>query len=323
MGSEDLLDQPCWILCDGKAGMMSQCVALAEMLELKPEIKIIAPRFPWSKLPPSLWLAPFAALDVESIGLCAPWPPILIASGRQTVALALAIKRASEGKTKLIQIQNPRFGISKFDAIVAPMHDNLHGNNVISTIGSVHGITQAKLRSAANKFRETYKTLPRPLIGILLGGPNKQYRMTSDQGFRLGQLLVRGVKRSGAGLAITPSRRTHKDLMSALTCSLKEVNFRNWDGKGDNPYLGILALCDSFVVTGDSVNMISEAAATGKPVHVFELDGGSPKFDRFHHQMREAGITRPFMGKFEDWEYSSPNDPSNIVQQVKLRINLD
>ena len=319
----DLIDQKSWILCDGKAGMMSQCIAVAELLELKPEIKIIDPRFPWSKLPPSFWLAPFAAVDTESISLCAPWPKILIASGRQTVALALAIKRASGGKTKLIQIQNPRFGISKFDAIVAPKHDNLRGSNVISTIGSVHGITKIKLRLAANKFREMYKALPRPMIGILLGGPNKQYRMTSEQGFRLGQMLLRGVKGSGASLAITPSRRTQKDLVSSLICSLKEVNFRNWDGKGDNPYLGILALCDSFVVTGDSVNMISEAAATGKPVHVFELDGGSPKFDRFHNQMREAGITRAFLGKFEDWEYSAPNDPSKIVEQIKLRINLD
>lgn len=311
------------MLCDGKAGMMSQCVALAEMLELKPEMKLIVPRFPWSKLPPSFWLAPFSGVNTKSIGLSPPWPSILIATGRQTVALALAIKRASGGKTKLIQIQNPRFGISKFDAIVAPKHDNLRGENVISTIGSVHGVSQVKMQLAAKKFKEMYETLPRPLIGLLLGGSNKQFRMTAAQGSRLGQLLVRGVKGSGAGLAITPSRRTQKDLISALTCSLQEVNFRIWDGKGDNPYLGILALSDGFVVTSDSVNMVSEAAATGKPVHVFELDGGSPKFDRFHDQMRAAGATRPFLGKFENWKYSPPNDQTKIVQEIKRRISFD
>ncbi|MEC9077739.1 MAG: mitochondrial fission ELM1 family protein [Pseudomonadota bacterium] len=311
------------MLCDGKAGMMSQCIALAEMLELKPEMKIIVPRFPWSKLPPSFWLAPFFGVNTESVGLCPPWPSILIATGRQTVALALAIKRASGGKTKLIQIQNPRFGISKFDAIVAPKHDNLRGENVISTIGSVHGISQVKIRLAAKRFKQIYETLPRPLIGLLLGGSNRQFKMTAAHGSQLGQLLVKGVKESGAGLAITPSRRTQKDLISALTCSLQEVNFRIWDGKGDNPYLGILALSDGFVVTSDSVNMISEAAATGKPVHVFELDGGSPKFDRFHDQMREVGATRPFLGKFENWEYSPPNDQIKIVKEIKRRISFD
>ena len=69
--------------------------------------------------------------------------------------------------------------------------------------------------------------------------------------------------------------------------------------------------------------MISEAAATGKPVHVFELDGGSPKFDRFHDQMREAGATRPFSGKFENWKYSPPNDQNKIVQEIKRRISFD
>src|SRR3546814_3642619 len=34
-----------------------------------------------------------------------------------------------------------------------------------------------------------------------------------------------------------------------------------------NPNFGILGLADHVIVTGDSVNMVSEAASTGKPVH--------------------------------------------------------
>ena len=69
-----------------------------------------------------------------------------------------------------------------------------------------------------------------------------------------------------------------------------------WDGTGDNPYFAYLALADAVLVTADSVSMISEAAATGKPVHVLDLDGGSAKFSRFHQLMQHAGITRPFAG---------------------------
>ena len=69
-----------------------------------------------------------------------------------------------------------------------------------------------------------------------------------------------------------------------------------WDGSGDNPYFGMLGLADAIIVTADSVTMVSEAAATGKPVHVVALEGGSAKFARFHRAMAEAGITRPFRG---------------------------
>ena len=67
----------------------------------------------------------------------------------------------------------------------------------------------------------------------------------------------------------------------------------------------MLALADAFVVTGDSVNMVCEAATTGKPVHVVDLKGGSAKFARFHESLRAAGITRPFQGRLERWSYAA------------------
>ena len=81
-----------------------------------------------------------------------------------------------------------------------------------------------------------------------------------------------------------------------------------WDMTGDNPYFAYLAVADALLVTADSVSMVSEAAATGKPVHVIDLPGGDAKFARFHQAMREAGITRPFAGRIEDWRYTPPDD---------------
>ena len=46
-----------------------------------------------------------------------------------------------------------------------------------------------------------------------------------------------------------------------------------WDGRGENPYLALLALADAIVVTADSYNMVGEAAATGAPILVFEPSG--------------------------------------------------
>ena len=54
--------------------------------------------------------------------------------------------------------------------------------------------------------------------------------------------------------------------------------------------------------------MISEAAATGKPVHILDLDGGSAKFARFHRMMRRPGSFAHSSAAIEMWSYSVPDD---------------
>ncbi|MEM8996662.1 MAG: ELM1/GtrOC1 family putative glycosyltransferase, partial [Acidobacteriota bacterium] len=41
-----------------------------------------------------------------------------------------------------------------------------------------------------------------------------------------------------------------------------------------NPYFGLLAFADAVVVTGDSIAMVSEALAAGKPVLLFDTGTG-------------------------------------------------
>ena len=93
-----------------------------------------------------------------------------------------------------------------------------------------------------------------------------------------------------------------------------------WDGNGDNPYFAYLALADALLVTADSVSMISEAAATGKPVHILDLDGGNAKFSRFHAAMRAAGITRPFSGPIESWTYPIQDDTARAGAALRALV---
>ena len=83
----------------------------------------------------------------------------------------------------------------------------------------------------------------------------------------------------------------------------------------------MLGLADAIVVTGDSVNMVSEACATGKPVHVFQLDGKSRKFARFHASLESKGFTRPFAGRIESWRYAPCDDMSRCVEAVRRCTN--
>ena len=112
---------------------------------LKPKIKRIAPTFPWSKLPPQLWQNAISASDPDGNLLTPPWPDILIAAGRQTVAPALAIKSANFNRTFCVQVQDPVAWRRRFDVIIAPRHDRLSGDNVVQTVGALTGITRLKL----------------------------------------------------------------------------------------------------------------------------------------------------------------------------------
>jgi len=308
-----------WLLHDGKIGMANQVRGLAEALGWPITEKQLTIRAPWRYLTPGLWLAPALALDPAGARLEPPWPDIVIACGRNTIAPARRVKRASGGRSFWVQIQDPRFARGEIDLIVAPRHDPAPGENVFRTLGAVHRVTTAKLEADRARWAPVFAGLPRPLIAVLIGGDNAVYRLTEENFGALCDRLV-ALAKSGVGLAITPSRRTGDAQRALLQKRLAGLPAFIWDGNGDNPYFGMLGAADAIIVTADSVSMISEAAATGKPVHIVELEGGSDKFARFHQAMREAGITRPFNGTLEQWHYTPPDDTARAAAEIRRRF---
>ena len=162
--------------------------------------------------------------------------------------------------------------------------------------------------------------MPRPILGVLLGGSNKAYRLTSLRLAAIAESIAEILRKSGGSALITPSRRTGDEGRRLIQQRLAGLPATIWNGTGDNPYFAYLALADAFLVTADSVSMISEAAATGKPVHIFDLDGGNAKFARFHQLMRRAGITRPFAGRIESWSYPIPDDTARAGAAVRALV---
>jgi mitochondrial fission protein ELM1 len=310
----------CWIVTDGSAGMENQCLGLAAALGLSPVVKRVRNRLPWRWLPPQFWLAPLAAPGRGGDRIEPPWPDILIATGRQSVGLSVAVRKASNGWTFTVQIQNPAIAPGNFDAVVVPRHDGLSGPNVIQTLGAMNGVVAESLTAARARFAPQLAHLARPLVACLVGGSNRAYRLTPRLVERLADLLAGLVSRYGAGLVVTPSRRTGAENEAVLREKLGPLGAEIWDGRGENPYLGYLVLADAIVVTCDSVNMVSEACATGKPVYVFELEGGSPKFRAFHDQMRRAGLTRPFDGTLASWSHPPLDETRAVADQIAERF---
>jgi mitochondrial fission protein ELM1 len=312
----------CWVVTDGKVGMEIQAIGLAEALGIQPVVKRIAPARPWRWLPPSPLWASLSAAGPGGDRLDPPFPDILIASGRQSAGPAIALRKASGGKTFTVQIQDPKVDPRHFDLMIVPEHDTVRGDNVFTTFGSLNRVTRARLNAEAATFAPQLAHLPRPLVTVSVGGSNDRYRLDSAAIDALCDRLLALVEERGVGLAVTPSRRTGKESERRLRDRLAGAPAMVWDGAGENPYFGYLGLADYLVVTCDSVNMVSEACATGKPVHVVMLEGGSAKFARFHGAMREAGYTRPFTGALEDWSYAPLDETARAAAEVKRRLEM-
>jgi mitochondrial fission protein ELM1 len=203
------------------------------------------------------------------------------------------------------------------------MHDELSGANVIATAGSLHRVTPARLDEAAKRFAARIDALPYPRIAVLIGGTSRAYRLPPGDAAAFGAKLASLARAEHGSLLITASRRTEPDSLAAFANAIRDVPHWLWDGVGDNPYFAFLALADAIVVTGDSVNMVTEATATGKPVYVQSLEGHSTRLSRFHRLMQERGATRPFDGRLETWSYAPVDDTPKVAAAVRRALNLD
>ena len=313
-----------WIVSPGQVGMKAQCRGLAEALGLAYEFKDIRFRAPYAWLPERFLIAnPFAMLAADSPRLDPPWPDVAITLGSRCAPIGVAMKRASGGKVVAIHVQRPGLPVAWLDAVVAPWHDRVRGANVIETEAALHHVTPAKLAEAAERWRPVFAHLPRPLVGVVLGGSNglRRYRFSEGAVARLDANL-RTLAASGAGLAVTTSRRTDPPARAKLLAAARELGGFAYDalGSGENPYLGILALADALVVTEDSVSMTSEALSTGKPVLVADLDGKSGRIAAFQAEMRRQGRTRQFDGRLETWTYTPPDDTARAAAALKARF---
>ncbi len=89
--------------------------------------------------------------------------------------------------------------------------------------------------------------------------------------------------------------------------------------RGNNPYPGLLGHADAVLVTEDSVNMASEAATAGLPVHVFPVSGVARKIARFHASLAERGASRRFTGTIGQWSYPPLAEADRIADDLLRR----
>ena len=307
-------DYTCWVVTEGLAGTENQCLGLAEALGLKPVVKRIQLNSPWRELSPYLRIANHRAISKLGDQIAPPYPDLLIASGRKSIAASLAIKKLSP-KTVRIQIQDPRINPKHFDLVVVPQHDKARGKNVMVTVGALHKVTKDLLNSELKKFAHLLD-LKKPVIAVLIGGKSKAHDMPTALTEKICFDLKALQEKMNASVLVTASRRTGENNRNILKQNLSGKNFYFWDGEGANPYFAYLAIADYIFVTNDSVSMASEALETGKPLYVIPLVGGGKRLNLFHALLVDQGYSKEFDGTIDDWVYTPPHDTDKVKERV-------
>ncbi len=305
------------ILCTDLAGLRAQALGLAEAAGLAPDLRTLVPRSPWGRVSPGLWLNARWAVAPEA--LAGKLPAVVMGAGGAGARVAAALRRPG---VKVVAIQHPRMRLSKFDLVMAARHDGITGDNVIVTRTALHRVTPERLAVEREVWAPRFAEYNRPLVAVLLGGSNGRYRFEAPLALELGIQLGAMAKATGAGLVITPSRRTAPEVVTILRDALAPYGAWIWDGTGENPYFGMLACADAIVATADSVSMVSEAVATAAPVLLVRLPGKSARIGAFMDGLVEDRRVRNFTGKLEMWDCQPLDDTASAAAEMRRRLGI-
>lgn len=315
-----------WAISDGRAGIHNQVLGLAEAIAALTPAQIVVRHIRYRRLfahwPNALRLFPDQMLKRDSDPLTPPWPDIWIAAGRATLPHSVRMKARSKDKTFVVQLQDPRHNPAAFDMVIAPAHDGVKGDNVLSIQGATHRVTPERLKADYAPWQAQIEAFKGPYVTALIGGTSKAHDLSPARAEATAQQIKSAVMAKKATLLLSLSRRTPDAARQILIETLKDVPGILYDGDGPNPYFAFLHAADTILVTEDSVNMATEAAATGKPLHILSMDTrkAADKFGRFHQALQHLGAARPFSGELRHWSYSPLNETERAARAVLRRF---
>lgn len=257
-----------WAISAWRAGDQAQVLALADLLTATygwpVEIKAVCAR----------------DQDPASFGYAAPWPDLVIGIGRGGTHMGLWLKKASGGHSRFIQMGRSEGAMADCDLILTTAQYGFPDNPNLLRLTLPLTPAARPDDPAVATWAPRWADRPKPLIGALVGGPSEPLRLGRAEGERLRGDLAAMAAKTGGSLLIATGRRTPVDVVALLTDLVATAPGRHQliafppDGfarPADNPYRAILASANQFVVTSDSVSMLADACATGKPVTLFEL----------------------------------------------------
>ena len=306
------------LLTEGMHGMISQVEGLAKALDIDFTHHKVELNHLWKFIPPNLSPVSqnvFKKIDHDNFD-------VIISCGRKSVIPSIHLKNTANKKVFNIHIQDPKVDLNHFDFIVAPEHDAIQGQNVISTKGAIHYLTANEISENKNYLNSFIKKDERKIWTLILGGPTKYYDYSTKNMKHIFTSLYKLLKKHDFQLVVIPSMRT----------PINTIHYAR-EFFGDNhtiimdvdkkAYLSALALSENIIVTCDSSSMISEAALTGKPIYIASIlpRKNDKRFQSFRNLFRELNITRNLGEEVENWTYEKLDETNRVASIIKQKIN--
>ena len=310
-----MLELKALLLTQGMHGMVSQTEGLAKALKLNFKHKKITLKPFWNLIPPKLTPISENLLTEKFICDC----KIVISCGRKSVIPSVALKKRFGNEIFNIHIQDPKVSFKHFDLIISPDHDNIKGDNVLTTQGSIHYLTKKEI-SENSKYLKLNKE-KKKIVSFVIGGPNKYYNYSEEQIHYMFNKIKNLFTPDKFKIVIIPSYRTPERVIKKAfnTFGFNHHVVKQVDKKA---YLGSLAIADYIIVTCDSTSMISEAAVTGKPVYTAMMKPKKSirRFNRFFNQFKDLGIIKELTDNIDSWSYDKLDEVNRIAPLIKEKM---
>ena len=306
------------LLTEGMHGMISQVEGLAKALDIDFTHHKVELNHFWKLIPPNL--SPISQSVFKKINH--DDFDVIISCGRKSVIPSIHLKNTANKKVFNIHIQDPKVSLNHFDFIVAPEHDAIEGENVISTKGAIHYLTQNEISENKDYLNSFIKKDERKIWALIMGGPTKYYDYSTKNMKHIFTALYKLLKKHDFQLVVIPSMRTPINTIHYAKEFFDENHTIIMD-VDKKAYLSALAISENIVVTCDSSSMISEAALTGKPIYIASIlpKKNDKRFQRFRNLFRELNITRNLGEEVENWSYPKLDETNRVANIIKQKIN--
>jgi len=306
------------LLTQGMHGMISQVEGLAKALEIDFTHHTVELNNFWKLIPPKVTpisQSVYKKIDHDNFD-------IIISCGRKSVIPSIHLKNSSNKKIFNIHIQDPKVDLKHFDFIVAPEHDAMKGQNVISTRGAIHYLTENEINENKDYLNSFIKKDERKIWTLIMGGPTKYYDYSSKNINNIFKKINELSKIHNFQLVVIPSMRTPINITHYAKEYFGEDHTVIMD-VDKKAYLSALAIAQNIIVTCDSSSMISEAALTGKPIYIASIlpKKKDKRFQRFRNLFKELNITRNLGEEIKDWNYQKLDETNRVANIIKQKIN--
>jgi len=304
------------LLTEGMHGMISQVEGLAKALDLDFIHEKIEINNFWKLFPPKVT----PVQDFVFKNKINTQFDVAISCGRKSVIPSIYLKKKFKNKIINIHIQEPKVSLDNFDFVVAPEHDGLKGNNVLTSKGAVHYLTNDELDQNENYLKSKINT-QKKIVTLILGGPTRYYDYNNQVIDSIFSKIEQNFIKNNYQVIIIPSMRTPQNIIEKAKnyFDKDQIVISNVDKKA---YLSSLKISDHIIVTCDSTSMISEAAITGKPIYVAQMPAikNNQRFKSFFNLFESLNIIKELNNSVENWTYKKLNETNKIANQISEKI---